>query len=354
MPEKMIHYEDFLKRPDKAPIAPICVLYGNEDLLVQTVLKQIKRRVLGDEQVSTNLTEVEADEAEPARLFDLLRTPSLFGPAGRHLVILYHAERFLPRYAALLERYRRSPSSAGSLVLLVAEDEKDKKLREEIRGQVDKFDLVVDCRRPPEWKIPGLVQRMARRLLKSIDEDGARLLMELVGSDLGQLHQQLKNLAALIADRPRITEGDVVELVGTDFQREGWDLLNAIGEGKTGEALLILDRLLRQDKGDEEPPAIIIIALLAYELRQLVQAREMLDEGKADVAVLRGLRGPRAVRQRRLREVKGITQEQIARRARLLAAADVQCKTSALPPQVALERLVLSLCRLSSPHSGAG
>jgi DNA polymerase III delta subunit len=93
---KVVPHDLFLQGIVKSPPAPIYVIYGNEALFAQTVLKQIKKRLLGEEEAVTNLTEAD-DESEPARLFDILRTRSLFGPTGRQVIVVYSGERFIKR-----------------------------------------------------------------------------------------------------------------------------------------------------------------------------------------------------------------------------------------------------------------
>ena len=88
-----------------------------------------------------------------------------------------------------------------------------------------------------------------------------------------------------------------------------------------------------------------IIGALAYELRQIGTAGELLKAGGSESQALNALIGPRSIRERKLAEAKKLSQAEIDRRLHALAEADLQCKTSLLPVQVALERLILGLCR---------
>jgi DNA polymerase-3 subunit delta len=339
MLEGVVSCSDFLRSVDKAPLAPLYVIYGNEDLLAQTALKQIKKRMLGDEPQPANIIEAD-EESEPARLFDTLRTPSLFGPAGHHLIVVSGGVQFIKKHEKLIERYLKHPSATGSMVLLVTGGERENE--KHAKSLAARFGLVIDCRTLPSYELPRYVTRMAGKVGKQIDTDAAHLLVGLVGSSLGQLQRQLQNLADLIKDRPRITEKDVAELVGTDFQRGVWDLMRMIGEKKTRETLIILDRLLRQE-GDGESMAII--GLLGAELRQIAEAKEILATGGSESQAMNVLIGPRAIRERKFSDARRLPQAEIERRLHALAEADLKCKTSSLPVQAVLEMLLIDLCR---------
>lgn len=331
-------YEEFMQKLDAAPIAPIYIFYGEEDRLAQNCLKHVKKKIIGDDPVA-GYTEFDGEEVDVARLFDLLRTPQLFGEGGRNLVVIYQAQKFIGKKIKLLEKYADSPSKSGSLVLMI--DEWD--YRKASNKKLLKLGIDVDCRRRQPHELPGLVRRMAVQAGKKLDPAAAKLLIEFVGNDLGQLRSQIENLAFMAGESESITEDDVMELVGSDFQRDIWDLVAAVGERKADRALLTLERLMRQGEAQAEAPGII--AALAYELRELAGARRRLDEGMPPGQVLNAMSGPRPVRERRLREAKNAGRAEIARRTKLLSRADLDSKTGAFPVRFALERMILGLCQ---------
>ena len=340
-------YDEFARRLAPAKIEPVYVIYGREDLLVSFALALIKKKLLGEEQGRANYTETNGDDADPAALFDLLRTRDLFGTGGRHLVVMYNAGRFATTHRRLIADFHRSGAAAGSLALLVPGPEQG---GYRIPAHLGQIGLLVDCQSPRAGEAIALLRKIASGLGKRLSPAAARFLVDTGGHNLGQLRQHIHALADLIGDRQEITESDILQLVGGDFQREVWDLLNALGAGKPGEALLVIDRLFRQAKPEAVAPNVI--GALNYEFRQLAQAKELLDAGEPPSRVRGAMTGPRAVRDQRLRAANRLTWGQLAQRTALLAEADIRCKTSALPPQTALETLLLRLCRLT--ETGAG
>ena len=53
-------------------------------------------------------------------------------------------------------------------------------------------------------------------------------------------------------------------------------------------------------------------------------------------------------REQRVRDAQALDWQALSRRIADMYAADIQCKTSALPPQAALELLVLRLCGVAA------
>ena len=341
-------HEEFARTIAQARIEPVYVIFGREDLLVSRSLEAIKQKILGPDRSGAAWSELEGDEVvtDPAKVFNLLRTRDLFSAMGRHLVVMYNAGRFAATHREALKSFRASAPAAGSLVLLVPgpEDRRGKP-----PSSLERIGLTVDCRPPFENEVRVLVHRIAGQFGKTLSPDAAAFLLETAGSSLGQLRQQIESLAMLLGDRSEITEEDIQQLVGTDFQRDVWSLLNALSGERGGQALRVLDRLFRQDAAEKIGPQVI--GALNYELRQIARAKELLDAGEPPSRVKAELTGPTAVRQQRLRAARGSSWPELGLRIKALAEADLKCKTSALPPQAALEALVL---RWAAPGRSPG
>src|SRR5262249_29841185 len=138
----------------------------------------------------------------------------------------------------------------------------------------------------------------------------------------------------------RIDPEDVDRLVGRSRGEVIWRIFDAIGAGRPGEALAILDRLL--DQG-EDP--LRVLGAFSLQLRRLAQAYRLTRQGRPPALAL-GEAGVSSwgipAAQQQLRH--------LGRRAgRLydwLLEVDQGAKGgSALPPRTLLERLVLRLAR---------
>ena len=80
------------------------------------------------------------------------------------------------------------------------------------------------------------------------------MLIELVGTNMGMLDQELQKLASAGGDNPAIAVEDVQRFVGRSKSADVFRILDAIGDGKPGEALSILEDLFAEG---EDPMAIL-------------------------------------------------------------------------------------------------
>jgi len=333
---------EFSRTIAQAPVAPVYVVYGREDLLARHALEAIKQRVLGPARVGHAVTNLDGDDVldTPSRVFDTLRTSDFFSPSGRHVVILHAAGKFLGKHRRLIERFAGGAGGPGVLVLRVPGPSEG---AQSPPAYLARLGVLVDCRPPRASEVLALAQRIAGQFGKRLSSEAASLLVEAAGGALGPLRQQIESLAAFLGDEPEITREHVLHLVGTDFQRDVWDLLDALGRGAAHQALRVLERLFRQEAAQGIGPKVI--GALNHEVREIARAKALVDSGESAASVEAAMSGPRAVRRQRVRLAHEVSWEALRTRVGALATADVMCKSSGLPPQAVLETFVLSWLR---------
>src|SRR5262249_41562268 len=104
----------------------------------------------------------------------------------------------------------------------------------------------------------------------------ARLLVDLVDSEMGQLDQELAKLAVFVGPGSLIDVSEVDRLVGNSRTDNAFKILDAIGTGQAGTALSILDRVLQQ--GDDP---LRVLGAFSLQLRRLAQAARLNQHGLA-------------------------------------------------------------------------
>jgi DNA polymerase-3 subunit delta len=174
-----------------------------------------------------------------------------------------------------------------------------------------------------------------------LDPDAARLLVELVGPEIGLLTSEVAKLATYVGDRRAIGRDDVARLVGAGRVETIWRVLDAATTGRPAEALDLLDRLLTSG---EHP--VGLLAAIAASLRKIHHAGQ-LRKAKRDLRDACSMAGilPFAVELTR-RQHAHLGPARVDQLPRLLLQADLDLKgDSALVPRVVLERLLLALAR---------
>jgi DNA polymerase-3 subunit delta len=259
----------FLKNPEKPPIGSVIVLFGAERFLQQAALKAVVLRVLGREDDEMSLTRLDGKDADLQTVLDELRTVSMFGD-GR-VVVVDAADDFVTKHRPALEKYLDKPAKKSVLVLMVKKWPKTTKLYK----AVEKAGLNVSCEPPKESELPAWLGGLAEsRYGKKLPRPAAVLLLELAGTGLGQLDMELAKLAAYVGERAQIAQEDVTQLVGGWRAETTWALVDNLMEGRTGEALVCLDKLLAA----REAP-LMILGGLTFKFRQLAEATEHSRRG---------------------------------------------------------------------------
>src|SRR5690606_36013635 len=110
---------------------------------------------------------------------------------------------------------------------------------------------------------------------KQIAREAVQQLLQLAGTELGLLEQELSKLAAYVGERPSIEAEDVVKLVGGWKAETTWAMTGAIRDGQLGAALTYLDKLLTAGEAPQR-----LLGGINYTFRKIAQATELARQGR--------------------------------------------------------------------------
>ena len=125
----------------------------------------------------------------------------------------------------------------------------DAKLQKKLSKAAKRHMGVVVFKPIYENRIEPWIRERVRKKGRDISPKAAAVLHLHVGTSLQDLANEIEKLFLFVGDRPRIEEQDVVEVAGHSRIHGIFDLTDAVGAQKTGEALGILRNLL--DEGEE-------------------------------------------------------------------------------------------------------
>ncbi|MBO0827962.1 MAG: DNA polymerase III subunit delta, partial [Streptosporangiales bacterium] len=177
------------KRADD-PLAPVTLVTGGEELLVDRAVAEVVAVARAD-QPGTQTHDLVATEVEPGRLAELT-SPSLFGE--RRVMVLRGVEAAGKAMVAAIGELLRDPPDDVILVLVHAGGNRGKALLEAV---AEAGARKVDC--PPVRQYRDrldFVAAEARRAGGSMSSDGARALLDAVGTDLRELAMACAQLVA--------------------------------------------------------------------------------------------------------------------------------------------------------------
>lgn len=327
-------------------VPSVVVFFGSESFFKTHLWRCVRVAVVGDKADEWSLRVFDGENADWRDVEAELRTVAMFGP--RRLVRVESADALVSKNRAALEEYVAQPARKSVLVLELSSFPSNTRLHKAAAAS----GLVVDCAPPPPAAIAKWLWRWAKAAHHvEMDDAAAKLLVDLVGAELGLLDQETAKLALWAGDPPRITAELVSERTGAWRARTAWELIDAALDGKPAEAIKLLDQLL---SAGEQP--IGILAQISSTLRRLAAATRLIIRGEQigkrpplRQALLQARVNPHFVEktQKQLERLGRVRARTLYRR---LLEADLDLKgASALPPRLLLERLILFLAAPPPP-----
>lgn len=272
-----VHATEYLKNPAAHPPAAVVVLHGAERHLQRQAFEAVRHAVLGedgDDEMSS--TRFSGSDLELKTVADELRTVSMWG--DKRLVAVEDADDFVSAYRLGLENYLKSPAKKSVLVLLVKKWPKTTRLAKDVA----KSQLAIDC---AELKGAALIRWLAdvveTEFAKQISRDACALIVEMAGTELGLLSQEVSKLAAYVGDRDRISPDDVRAVVGGWTTQTTFQMIDALIDGQLDRALVLLDELLRSGESPYR-----ILGGITFSFRKIAIATDATAHGTQLYAAL--------------------------------------------------------------------
>ena len=311
-----------------AKALPVYALIGDDAFVQLQRLAGILKQMPADAQ----RVDVDGERAELADVLDELRSFAMFG--GAKLVVVRDADAFVTRFREQLEDYVAAPTDTATLVLRLASLPSNQRLYKAIA----KVGGIEDCS-PPKDLVRWAIDHGKAAHGVTIAPDAARLLVELIGADLGRLDGELAKLA-IASDGgkvgPEMVSGAVV------FQREQqmWDMTNELAAGCPEQALRRWRQLVQLDPSAE----FRAVTWLGMWLENVRKALALKRRGVPPAGIAQQLRiWPRDLQGPFFQTAEALGDAGVARALDLLAEADYQSKTGVGDAATNVERFILQV-----------
>ena len=235
-----MHAFEFLKAaPAKRGLKPIYVVLGEDAYLRDESIRSIARQAVGGPEIEMALARVAGDRAKLADVLDEVRTLPFL--AKCRVVVVENADPFITAHRKELEAYAEHPSKSGVLILSVKSFPGTTRLAK----LVDKVGTTIECKPPSEDQLPAwLIQLAQNDGQVKLDDEAARLMVELVGAEIGLLASEVGKLIVYVGDRKQIRRDDVARMVGSGRIDSIWETLDHATTGNARAAIEDLDHLL--------------------------------------------------------------------------------------------------------------
>jgi DNA polymerase-3 subunit delta len=299
-------------------LAPLYLLHGPEDFLREEAARRIADEALKDaplrefNEAAFSLASGDVQQA-------IASAEQLPMMGGRRVVRVTDFAKLREADEAALMRYLARP--AESAVVIFTADDLDKR-RKLSKALIDscvsvEFAALTDAE-ARQW-----AREQLRKLKADADERVLSYIVGLVGTGARQLRNELEKLATAALPEGRITTELVGALVGRSREHSNFELTDRLVMRDRRGALTLLRKLL-----DDGAEPLMLLGLIASNFRRLSLAKELMAQGRPKEEVFRLVNMPYSKREDFLATARRADSDELARRIRRIAAADIAIKTS--------------------------
>ena len=315
--------------------APIYVLTGDERLTLEEAMTAIQSAVLAGGLADFNFDRFRGKETDAGRLETALGTSPMMAP--RRLVLVREFDQLSEPARDVVLAFTKSP--APKTVLLLTAEKPD--ARTTLVKALAKH-VMVKFETPYERELVPWCQHRAESMGVTLDDGGSRRLVEIVGRDVAGLQNALERLALVVGQGGRIRAETVESAIVETREQSVFELCDAVGMGEATRAWALARKMLSQ----REPP-LRLLAMLSRHYRQLLRLREAKEAGIPREAAAATARVSPYALKGLWPQTEKHTMAGLRRALSLCFEADRSLKSSPLPGDLQLERLVVALCRLT-------
>jgi DNA polymerase-3 subunit delta len=305
----------------------LVLIQGAEALLADRAISQI---ISASPQAT--VTTLTADEVELGTITDSL-APSLFGDA--RIVVIKEIQDLTAECSDEIIEYLANPDESLNLVLWHKGGVKGKALVDKVKKAGAQL-IAVEAIKKDSDKAE-FVRSEFKRLGRKISTEAVQALIDSLGSDLRELGGACSQLASDVAAGKLIDESDVADYQQGRIETTGYDVADAVLDGKTALALISLRNAINTGT---DP--VLIVSAIAASIRTMAKVSGTSRGLKSfDLASQLGL-PPWQIDKAR-RQLSGWSENALARSVIVLAQADADIKGAAADPAYALERAIITI-----------
>jgi DNA polymerase-3 subunit delta len=305
----------------------LVLIQGAEGLLADRAISKI----LATNPAAT-ITTLIADEVEVGTITDSL-APSLFGDA--RIVVIKEIQDLVADCSDEIIEYLSDPDESLNLVLWHKGGVKGKALVDKVKkagAEIISAEAIKKDSDKAEF-VRGEFKNLGRK----ISTEAVQALIDSLGSDLRELGGACSQLASDVQDGKLIDEDDVAAYQRGRIETTGYDVADAVLDGKTALALISLRNAINTGT---DP--VLIVSAIAASIRTMAKVSGASRGLKSyDLASQLGL-PPWQIDKAR-RQLSGWSENALARSVITLAQADADIKGAAADPAYALERAIITI-----------
>lgn len=343
-------YKSILAAIKQKKIASLYFMYGEEPYYLRKVERILIDCIVPVEDREMNLIVFESDPPVE-RLINAIETMPFLGE--KNLIIVRGTGLFSAGRKSSAEVQDKTDTMterlisllgnmpAYSHVIFVASDKPDK--RRKIYKAVEKNGVVFESAPLKGKELRGwLLERLAELNIKMAPDAQEHLLAAvsmMPQVSLGFVNNELEKVILYTADKKTVTRQDLLQVLSAVPEVSVFAMVEALSQKQVAQAI----SLLREQLTAGEHP-VRILALLARQIRQLWQTKDLINKGSGSREVAEFFKVPGFIGEKLIKQSRGFTEDKLKAALLNLAAADRDLKSSRTGP-VVLEKIIIECCR---------
>ncbi|TGA99563.1 DNA polymerase III subunit delta [Sporolactobacillus shoreae] len=252
------------------PLAPVILLFGTQDYLIQLMKKNIIHEALPEDDLDFNLSRYDMFDVPLEQALEDAETVPFMGE--KKVVVIENpffltAEKVkakIEQHLPALERYLEHPSPDSILIISAPYEKLDR--RKKAVKSLEKAAKMYELSQLTDSTLYRLMENVAGRFGAVYTRSGHDQLIASSGQDLARLAHEVEK-CALYCGTDRPIDGEAVLEIGSrSLETNVFLLVDKVMKRRTAEALHLLHELVRMK---EEP--LKLLALLERQFRIVYQ-----------------------------------------------------------------------------------
>ena len=308
----------------------IYLLYGEERYLKKQYTDRLRKAMCGEgDNMNTHF--YEGKDVPVGEIIDLAETLPFLAP--RRVIFISNSGLFKSGGEKMAE-YLAAPNETTFFVFTESEVDKRSKLYKtaQANGTVVEF-AIQDENTLKRW-IAGILNKEG----KKITESTVQLFLTKTGTDMENIQMELEKLICYCMDKEVITNEDVEAVCTNRIGNHIFDMINAIANKQTKQALDLYYDLLAL----KEPPMRILF-LIARQCNMLLQVKEMKSRGYDNKTIGSKIGVPPFIAGKYVTQASHFKTGNLKAAVRQCVEAEEAVKTGRINDMMSVELLIVSV-----------
>jgi len=336
-----LSYDKITLDLDKGKVAPSYFLYGDEEFLIDELLKKIIAVAVEEGAEDFNLDVMYGDETDGGKIINIAMSYPMM--ANRRALVVKGIHHLSQQSLALVDKSLDKPSPTTCLVMTSPRVD----LRKKGFAQINKKSNSFEAKPLYENQIPDWIRKFVAGKGFSISAQAIQLLQVSAGNMLRSLVGEIEKVLLNIGERKNIEVDDVEAVVGVSKQYNVFELCDTVGRRDIIKGLQILNHMLWSG---ESPTAIVAMLTRHFTIIAKIKRNAGKDQKGEQIAADVGVHP--FFLQNYVQQANNFTIEDINDAFAHLLDADIKLKSSTQKPQIVLEILLFLLITKAHIETG--